>query len=331
MRHCGISETGRALGVAALLLVSFWAGPVEAQGVFEAVGERALGMAGAFVAVADDSTAVHWNPAGLVGGSPVGMTIGWHQFQLGNQDGPAAGPGSRGRTSLTSLGSWPLGVSYGLFDRTGIRADASGPAGYRLRVRHAGVTILQSVLDGLVVGTTVKVLRGNWEDRTVDGTSLTAALEHGTVVAEGGRTALDLDIGVMASAPRVRVGLTLRNLRSPSFRAVAGTWATVPRQARVGLAVLPADGVTLAMDVDLNTVDLLGDLRRMYALGAEARLAARVVVRSGLRWNLAKSSGVTGALGASLGVRRGLWLDAHVATGESGEGREVGAALRAGF
>ena len=35
------------------------------------------GMAGAFVAVADDATATYWNPAGLVRGGPLRMTIGW--------------------------------------------------------------------------------------------------------------------------------------------------------------------------------------------------------------------------------------------------------------
>ena len=38
--------------------------PVHAQ-VFETFGVRALGMGGAFVAVADDATATYWNPAGL--------------------------------------------------------------------------------------------------------------------------------------------------------------------------------------------------------------------------------------------------------------------------
>src|SRR5258706_1440988 len=35
---------------------------------YEGVGIRAKGMAGAFVAVADDATATWWNPAGLAGG-----------------------------------------------------------------------------------------------------------------------------------------------------------------------------------------------------------------------------------------------------------------------
>ena len=42
--------------------------PVSAQ-IYETVGIRAQGMAGAFVAVADDSTATWWNPAGLATGA----------------------------------------------------------------------------------------------------------------------------------------------------------------------------------------------------------------------------------------------------------------------
>ena len=40
-----------------------------------------MGMAGAFVGVADDASAVYWNPAGLLNGPAVGATIGWDRFQ----------------------------------------------------------------------------------------------------------------------------------------------------------------------------------------------------------------------------------------------------------
>lgn len=51
--------------LAGTALVSSWE-TVSAQG-FEAVGTRALGMGGAFVA--DDASAVYWNPAGLATGA----------------------------------------------------------------------------------------------------------------------------------------------------------------------------------------------------------------------------------------------------------------------
>ncbi|MDY6915818.1 MAG: hypothetical protein SVM86_05855 [Candidatus Cloacimonadota bacterium] len=33
------------------------------------IGTKALGMGGAFVGLADDGTAIYWNPAGLIGQS----------------------------------------------------------------------------------------------------------------------------------------------------------------------------------------------------------------------------------------------------------------------
>src|SRR5262245_24452543 len=56
----------RFLGMCAALILCC-STPAAAQVRFEIMGARALGMAGAFVAVADDTTAFHWNPAGNSG------------------------------------------------------------------------------------------------------------------------------------------------------------------------------------------------------------------------------------------------------------------------
>lgn len=322
------------VGLCALLLVmGAGAGaPASAQLVFEAAGERALGMGGAFVAVADDATAPHWNPAGLAAGQPAGMTIGWHHFQIGDPGSAPTGGQRRGRSSLTSLGTWPVGVSYGTTQRARVTTGADGQAsGEALRVGYVGVTILQTVVEGLVIGSTLKALRGTAMAGSVDGTTAEVALDRIADLEGSSRTTFDLDVGVLASSAHVRLGLMVKNLRSPEFRAIAGNAIALPRQARAGVAVLPTDGLTLAMDLDLNTVDLMGDLRRMLAVGGEWAVGSRVQVRSGVRWNLAESRQATGAVGASLSVRRGLWLDGHYALGRADESREFGVALRAGF
>ena len=62
----------RLLAHSALLWLVVLGLPARASGqiVFESTGERALGMAGAFVGVADDATATYWNPSGLASGAP---------------------------------------------------------------------------------------------------------------------------------------------------------------------------------------------------------------------------------------------------------------------
>ena len=52
----------------------------DAQGP---VGTRASGMAGAFVAVADDATAVYWNPAGVATGSLVSVVLDAGRIPVG--------------------------------------------------------------------------------------------------------------------------------------------------------------------------------------------------------------------------------------------------------
>jgi hypothetical protein len=302
------------------------------QVVFEAAGERALGMGGAFVAVADDATAAHWNPAGLATGGPAGMTVGWHRFRFGDPDGNLRPGAGRRNVSFTSLGTWPVGLSYGTFHESRLVDDEAGGVQARsFRVSQVGVSILQSVAPGLVVGSTVKVLRGGLSAMSAEGVDVGAALDAVEALDLDRRTTLDLDVAVMASSDLIRVGLTVKNLRSPSFSAIPGIEATLPRQARLGLAVMPVAGLTLAMDYDLDTARPEGGLRRMGAVGGEALLGARVGIRSGVRWSLEGERRPVGAVGLSVAVRPGLWLDGHYAKGQRDDDREFGVALRAGF
>lgn len=306
--------------------------PAASQQVFESVGERALGMGGAFVAVADDASASHWNPAGLALGQPAGMTIGWHRFQVGNPEA-APGPGfARRSATLTSLGTWPLGVSYGKFRTSSL---SSGPedkvVATTLENSLYAATVLHTVTDGLVVGATLKYLRGGVVEMVADEATAGDALERVAEQDADTQGAFDLDLGVMADFRKVRMGLTWKNLRTPSFADNETSANTLPRQARLGLAILPTDGLTLAMDLDLDTVALPDGPRRMLALGGEGRLARRLAVRSGIRWSLEGDRRRVGAVGGSVMFRAGLWLDGHYSQGPTRDDREFGAALRAGF
>src|SRR6476660_8425313 len=86
--------------VVSTLLLLASSRPLSAQ-VYEAVGIRAQGMAGAFLAVADDATATWWNPAGLAKGPFVNGLVE-------HTDGQDEGQGSWG----VAFALPSLGISY---------------------------------------------------------------------------------------------------------------------------------------------------------------------------------------------------------------------------
>src|SRR5690349_13999017 len=103
-----IARSVRAVLMTALVFSC--AAPASAQ-LYESVGTRAQGMAGAFVAVADDASATWWNPAGLARGAFFSAL-----YEHGHLTEPADPDGaSLASSSLTNgfaFGYPALGLSY---------------------------------------------------------------------------------------------------------------------------------------------------------------------------------------------------------------------------
>ena len=103
---------------AAALLALAWTADASAQ-EFETLGTRAAGMGGAFVAVADDASAVFWNPAGLAAGSFFSLVDRPHRPPRSTRADDAAGS----RSSVAHRPGRPaLGLSY-----YRLRTPSSGP------------------------------------------------------------------------------------------------------------------------------------------------------------------------------------------------------------
>src|SRR5438874_13382067 len=82
------------------------------------VGVRATGMGGAFVAVADDASAVFWNPAGLASGSYFSLALDANRLETPDS---TSFPHRRSAFML-AIGAPALGLSY--FSTTVSRAAA---------------------------------------------------------------------------------------------------------------------------------------------------------------------------------------------------------------
>jgi hypothetical protein len=291
-------------------------------------------MGGAFVAVADDATAPFWNAAGLATGATAGMTIGWADFRTGNQKGDPAVGLARRHSYFSSIGSLPLGLSVAQLSDTRVTSLIGTTARTRtFAATQYAVNLLQTLTPGLVVGANLKLVRGKVSDASGTGLSAAALFSSADEISSHSSTAFDLDVSVMADMKPLRLGITMKNLRQPEFTDAAGIATRVPRQIRAGAAVMPKDGLTLALDMDLDTVDLWDGPRRMIAIGGEDRLTKRLVVRTGVRWNL-EDDIVHPVFTAGASVRanrQSLWLDTHYTQGDILRDRGFGVALRAGF
>jgi hypothetical protein len=259
---------------------------------FGGVGTRAEGMGSAFVAIADDASAVYWNPAGMATGATFDL-----QFSTG--DSAAGSPLFVGAVMPV------LGVSHyrthtvpASPDR---QNDGSGKVQIRtLRTANTGITVVQTVVSGLVVGTTARLVRGGMDPFPT-------------------RTTIDFDAGAIVSAGSIRMGIAGRNLGEPEFEGEFGQVA-LKRQVRAGIAFAPRSlpsGVhgpfSVAFDADLTSTPSADGNLRMAAFGGEYWVAqGRLGARAGLRWNTTETSYRAISGGITVKLPRSVFAEAHV-------------------
>lgn len=315
------------------LLLAFWPTLATAQGLAE-VGPRAPAMA-AFVAVADDVSAVAWNPAGFVFGPFFNLSLGIGRSISTTADEPRF-PAFGGRRSgvLLAVGVPPLGISYvrettaAVVTRSPAGAVAADRQDEQVLVRSVttsalGATLLQSVGDYITVGGTIKLVRGGVGLATTALTTWEEGFDVADRLSRQSRTTVDADIGTMVAAGRYRAGLILRHAASPTIGGEANMALRLRRHARVGVAWgdrWPGQSRTIAaVDVDLTRVaDVEGD-RRDVAAGAERWLrTGRLAVRAGVRASTAGAARPVVSGGLSYAVRAGTFVDGHVGRGREG-------------
>ena len=187
------------------------------------------------------------------------------------------------------------------------------------QVNQFGVTVGQSIGRRLVVGSTLKLLRGGAVAALAPGSSpLTEANDLAVPV----HTRADLDVGGMLNLGRVRFGLTARNLTQPSFGDTGTEQLTLTRQARAGVAVFTVphgfmEGLIVAADADLLTTPTpLGDVRHA-AGGVEWWLVkGRLGGRGGASVNTVGAPRPSYSVGVSGAPTRAFHVNASWTTGQ---------------
>ncbi|MBN2564574.1 MAG: hypothetical protein JXB46_02570 [Candidatus Eisenbacteria bacterium] len=206
-----------------LLLVS---GVVHANFLEVELGARAMGMGGAFVAVADDATALHWNPAGL------SNLNGFQAFGM--------------RTSVYSV--------EGLSEDAAIASYGTSEQGFGLGWMRTGARDLYNE-DTMVAG--------YGRQTPIDGLSLGASIKRLSIDAPGyeyyndpafdadGDDAYTGDIGALYRRGNWRVGATIRNIGEPELQLLSTTSDPDPVVSEIRLG-----GSYLFREVMLMTAEI---------------------------------------------------------------------------
>lgn len=250
-------------------------------------GNRALGLGGAYAAVADDASAALWNPAGLAG-----LTRPRIEFSSTNLIGMGfserylslAYPHWRhGNSSLTLRTFGVDGIEH-RDDRNLLLGDDLEDQEFEIILAHA-----RTLRPGLSVGGGVKLQRQSLAGYAGGGVGLDVGVLAAPLVLRGDR-------GPGSAA--WTLGLAVRNLIEPKIRLDAES-VPDPRALRLGTAYRRPLGRELAGLAALDLEQTAGMDPRLH-LGAEIDYRGQAALRLGL---------LDGAITAGFGVR---WRDVAV-------------------
>lgn len=255
--------------------------PYAAESGFQSVlsghemGVRAMGMGGAFVAVADDGSASYWNPAGLA--FTKARTV-----ELMSSSVQATGFAGYGYILYsqpdTGRGAGALSFAY-----TGIDFDP----GFWIESVVSYSCAFKRGRDS-ALGLTLKYIR-------VD-SSLEFIPDEGS--KKVGAWGMGFDIGVLAKLGGTNLGILARDLLS-ILRWNSGSRERIPSSISVGVALLPIEGVVMSVQLDGNTRIGIG----RAAAGIDVKLLP-IPIWCGAYWKggVIDAFGITG--GTGFGISR---------------------------
>jgi hypothetical protein len=278
-------------------------GALDAQFVyFDHFGARAAALGGAFTAVADDTSAFYWNPAGYAFGPAAHGSFHWGESDsdrgglVSSLDSPAAAEDAlllTDRVSGFALGLTFMGVAGTFSSQTASRLEGELLSSEGLRTFDLSFSILHSLpIEDLVVAANVHYLRGETFELVEPVAGIPDAGRSASSIAdrvfeEPGVTSSTgtLDLAALYEPSSwLRLGFMWRRLVEPGFSASSGGEIVLPRHARAGVAfALPREAL-VSLDLDLSSQGGPEERWREISLGAEKRFFDEALaLRAGLR------------------------------------------------
>ena len=212
-------------------------------------GARAVGMGGAYTAVADDPNAVYWNPAGLAGIRRAGLALNHLDVQ------------TLGLVSYDQLIYAQPFVYRNAVAASWTRLGLSGLVNWLNYAENTFVfTYQQNLFTGFSLGLNFKVLQIQYSN---------SAAGYG------------LDLGARCQImPELAAAVVVPNVNSPELYWASGAYERIPADLRAGLAAYPLPETIVSLDAHkLLTVN------PEFHLGAEENLFDRtLVLRAGVSY-----------------------------------------------
>ncbi len=273
-------------------------------------------MAGAFVGVADDATAVYWNPAGLATGALASFTFDYGIDDTFSDAPDLVGPAIATTAGIIALAVPPLGLTYYRLGEYAAAPPEAAVAELRRPRRSEAYSPGRCHHDGRGNGSAIdyRLLSGRCHAQARSRRSCARLDRRSGRVARRfagpascpatGETTGDVDVGVMVAAGHVRAGVVARNLTTPAFELdETGLEVGLDRHVRIGAgwgSGWPGNSrVIVGVDADVTRRRAVDGDRRDLAAGAEVWWARqRLAVRGGVRGSTVGREPVERLLGA---------------------------------
>ncbi|MCG8607012.1 PorV/PorQ family protein [bacterium] len=229
-------------------------GGVPGAFLYHGVGARALGMGGAYTAIANDVTGIYWNPAGLATMNPFQISFMHTKFYLDTSldffafTAPSVKYGSFALAMMT--------VNSGDFEQRTALNEVVGSFDSKELAFFASWS--RELFRGFALGFSYKMVEQSIMDFSARG--------HG------------LDLGIKGRLFGFDSGLTFRNLIRPKI-TLSSDKQTYPMQISAGFAkTFLSDQLLLSMDFS----KIAGWGKTEVSLGGEFRFVNRLALRAGV-------------------------------------------------